>query len=125
MIFNAYAVEEIENKETLLRCTKLWENDASNAAFGAQTITLPVVEGVIFYIVEYRLDCSNSSSYKSDFVFPKHHTALGSIYYSHDYGKWIELSRNVTIADTSAVFSADSREDGSFVVPTAIYAFHL
>jgi hypothetical protein len=126
MIFNAGGGDTVKNKETLLRTTKVWKNDSPSVAFPETTVNLTADTGAIFYIVEYKLYYSNNGSYKSEIVLPKHTTTLGANYYESTQSKFVWYTRNVTITESSAVFTDDSvaGELGEYIVPIAIYAMH-
>ena len=125
MIFNANGTETIKNKETLLRATKVWTNDSPTLPFSTQTVSFSDV-GAVFYIVEYKLYYSDNGSYKSEIVFPKHTATLGANYYESTQSKFVWYTRNVSITESSAVFTDDSvtGELGEYIVPIAIYAMH-
>ncbi len=126
MIFNAGGGDTVKNKETLLRCTKVWENSNPSLAFPAETINLSADTGAILYIVEYRLYCKGSGTHRSEIVIPKHNTTLGAFYYEPAQNKFVWYTRNVTITESTAVFTDDSVEGelGEYIVPIAIYAMH-
>lgn len=115
----------VENKETILRGKKVWQNADATLPFAAQTVSFEDL-GAVLYIVEYKMYSGNNGSYKSDIAFPKHATVLGSNYYDHNQKRFIEVTRNVTITESSAVFSDDSidGEKGEYMVPVAIYAIY-
>jgi hypothetical protein len=125
MIFNAGGGNSVKNKETLLRCTKVWSNASPTLPFSAQTVSFSDV-GAIFYIVEYKLYYSDNGSFKSEIVLPKHTSTLGANYYESTQSKFVWYTRNVTITESSAVFTDDSvaGELGEYIVPIAIYAMH-
>ncbi len=126
MIFNAGGGDTVKNKETLLRCTKVWQNSSPTLAFTEQTVNLSADTGAIFYIVEYKLYYSNNGSYKSEIVLPKHTATLGANYYESSKSQFVWYTRNVTITESSAVFTDDSVEGelGEYIVPVTIYAMH-
>ena len=126
MIFNAYGLD-IPNKETLLRCTKVWENANPTLPLLAETVNLSADTNAIFYIVEYKLKYGTSgASRKCEIVFPQSNACLGANFYESSQGKFVWYTRNVTISGTTAVFNDDSvdGEAGEYIVPMVIYAIH-